>query len=91
MALSCISYGISMGFGRSGSRRSVDFSLFGTETEMNAVLEKNDIDEMVEDSYPLYLSAVKDGYDRDEEKAFDTGEFVKAPLRILTISLRIFI
>lgn len=78
MALSCISYGISMGFGRSGSRRSVDFSLFGTETEMNAVLEKNDIDEMVEDSYPLYLSAVKDGYDRDEEKAFDTGEFVKA-------------
>ena len=78
MALSCISYGISMGFGRSGSQRSVDFSLFGTETEMNAVLEKNDIDEMVEDSYPLYLSAVKDGYDRDEEKAFDTGEFVKA-------------
>ena len=78
MALSCISYGISMGFGRSGSRRSVDFSLFGTESEMNAVLEKNDIDEMVEDSYPLYLSAVKDGYDRDEEKAFDTGEFVKA-------------
>lgn len=78
MALSCISYGISMGFGRSGSQRSVDFSLFGTEAEMNAVLEKNDIDEMVEDSYPLYLSAVKDGYDRDEEKAFDTGEFVKA-------------
>ncbi len=78
MALSCISYGVSMGFGHSGSQRSVDFSLFGTETEMNAVLEKNDIDEMVEDSYPLYLSAVKDGYDRDEEKAFDTGEFVKA-------------
>lgn len=78
MALSCISYGVSMGFGHSGSQRSVDFSLFGTEAEMNAVLEKNDIDEMVEDSYPLYLSAVKDGYDRDEEKAFDTGEFIKA-------------
>lgn len=78
MALSCISYGISMGFGRSGSSRSIDFSLFGTEEEINAVLEKDDIDEMVEGSYPMYLSMVKDGYYRDEEKVFDTGEIVDA-------------
>lgn len=78
MALSCISYGISMGFGRSGSRRSIDFSLFGTEEQINAVLEKDGINEMVKDSYPLYLSTVKDGYYRDEEKAFDTRDFVEA-------------
>lgn len=78
MALSCISYGISMGLGRSVSERSVDFSLFGAETDINAVLEKNDIAGMVKDSYPLYLSAVKDEYYRDGKKAMDTGEFVKA-------------
>lgn len=78
MALSCISYGISMGLGRSVSQRSVDFSLFGPETDINAVLEKNDIAGMVKDSYPLYLSAVKDEYYRDGKKAIDTGEFVKA-------------
>lgn len=78
MALSCISYGISMGFGRSGSSRSIDFSLFGTEEQINAVLDKDDINEMVGDSYPLYLSTVKDGYYRDEEKAFDTGALKKA-------------
>lgn len=78
MALSCISYGISMGLGRSVSRRSVDFSLFGTEEQINAVLEKNDINEMIKDSYPLYLSTVKDVYYRDEERAFDTGDLVEA-------------
>lgn len=78
MALSCISYGISMGLGRSVSRRSVDFSLFGTEEQINAVLEKNAINEMIRDSYPLYLSTVKDGYYRDEERAFDTGDLVEA-------------
>lgn len=82
MALSCISYGISMGFGRSANRRSSDFSLFGTDAEINAVLEKSDIAEMVGDSYPLYLSAVKDGYYRDEEKAFDT-EALEAALRAI--------
>lgn len=77
-ALSCISFGISMGFGRSTSNRSVDFSLFGTEEQINAVLDKNDMNEMVKDSYPMYLSMVKDGYFRGKEKEFDTGELEEA-------------
>lgn len=78
MALSCISYGISMVTGRSTSSRSVDFSLFGEEEQIDAALEKDGVREMVKDTYPLYLSSVKDGYFRDEEKAFDTGEMEEA-------------
>lgn len=78
MALACISYGISMGFGRSVSSRSIDFSLFGTDKEVDTVLEQQEIKKMVKDSYPLYLSMVKDGYYRDEERAFDTGELEEA-------------
>lgn len=78
MALACVSYGISMGFGRSADNRSVDFSLFGTEEQVNAVFKQNSVREMVKDSCPLYLSVVKDGYFRDEEKAFDTEKLVQA-------------
>lgn len=78
MALTCISYGIAMGFGRTGSSRSVDFSLFGEEEQIDAVLEGEEVREMIKSSYPLYLSMVKDGYFRDQEKAFDTAELEKA-------------
>ncbi len=78
MALACISYGISMGMGRSVSSRSVDFSLFGTEEQIDTVLEKEGIREMVKDSYPMYLSAVKDGYFRGEEKEFDISGLKEA-------------
>lgn len=78
MALACISYGISMGLGRSVSSRSVDFSLFGAEEQIDDVLQKDNINEIVKDSYPLYLSMVKDGYYRDGEKAFDTSMLEKA-------------
>ena len=78
MALSCISYGISMVTGRSTSSRSVDFSLFGEEEQIDAALEKDGVREMVKDTYSLYLSSVKDGYFRDEAKAFDTGELEEA-------------
>lgn len=71
MALACISYGISMGFGRSSDSRSVDISLFGTEEQVEAVLEKEDVQDMVQHSFPLYLSMVKEGYARGEKKAFD--------------------
>lgn len=74
MALACISYGISMGLGRSADSRSVDFSLFGTEEQIDAVLEKESICDMAEDSYPLYLSMIKREYFRGEEKAFDTSK-----------------
>lgn len=56
----------------------MDFSLFGSEEQIDAVLEQDDVREMVKDSYPLYLSHVKDGYFRDEEKAFDTVSLVEA-------------
>lgn len=78
MALACISYGISMGLGRSVSNRSVDFSIFGDEKQISTLLEKDSIREMIKDSYPLYLSSVKNGYYRDEEKAFDTSKLVAA-------------
>ncbi len=78
IALACISYGISMGFGRSSDGRSVDFSLFGSEEEIDAVLEAEDVREMVKDDYPLYLSHVKDGYYSDQEKGFDTSELKEA-------------
>ena len=78
IALACISYGISMGIGRSSDSRSVDFSLFGSEEEIDAVLEKDAVHEMIKDSYPLYLSSVESGYFSDEEKAFDTSTLKEA-------------
>ncbi len=77
-ALACISFGIAMGMIRTVSSRSVDFSLFGEEAQIDAVLSQDKIREMVGDSYPLYLSHVKGGYYRDQENAFDTGEMVEA-------------
>lgn len=61
MALACISYGISMGFGRSSDKRSVDISLFGTEEQVDAVLQQDGVREMVQDSFPMYLSMIKRG------------------------------
>jgi len=78
MALACVSYGISMGTGRSAGSRSVDFSLFGPEEQIDAVLERDDICEMIKDAWPLYLSMVKDGYFRGQEKAFDTSKLEDA-------------
>lgn len=78
MALACISYGISMGLGRSVSSRSVDFSLFGEEEQIDAVLERSSNREMIKDSYPLYLSMVKDRYFRGEESEFDTAKLKEA-------------
>ncbi len=67
LALSCISFGISMGVGGSVSGRSVDFSLFGEERQIDSCLNRDDIRGLVGESYPLYLSHVKDG------SVFDTG------------------
>lgn len=78
MALACISYGISMGFGRSDDSRSVDFSLFDEEQQIDAILEKDDIRGMVKDAYPLYLSMVKDDYYFGGEKTFDTQKLADA-------------
>ncbi len=78
MALACISYGIAMGVGRSADSHSVDFSLFGSEEQIEEVLKQDDVHGMIKDSYPFYLSMVKDGYFRDQEKAFDTTSLSEA-------------
>ncbi len=77
-ALSCVSYGVSMGLARSVDGRSVDFSIFGEDEKIDAVLESDDVHEMVNDSYPLRLSVIKDGYFRDEDKAFDASKLEEA-------------
>ena len=59
IALSCISYGIAMGIGRTTESRSTDFSVMGTESNISAALEKPEINEMIETSYPVYLSMTK--------------------------------
>lgn len=78
MALACVSYGVSMGLGRSGSSRSIDFSLFGKEEEIDAALEKEGLAELVKDSHPLYLSMVKNEYFRGEVSEFDTRSLKEA-------------
>lgn len=63
IALSCISYGIAMGIGRTTESRSTDFSIMGTEADISAVLENPKINEMIETSYPVYLSMTKTKFD----------------------------
>lgn len=70
-ALSCISFGISLGFGRSGSSRTTDFSLFGEEAELDRILEQEEIQDMVKTSYPIYLSMLKEEYWEGGEKELD--------------------
>lgn len=73
MALSCMSYGISLGTARSTDRRSADFSIFGEEEEIDRVLEKEGIRDMVKDSYPMYLSLLNDAYWEDDELTSDVS------------------
>lgn len=82
MAFACVSYGISMGFGRSASSRSADFSMFGEEWQVNSILEQEDVKEMVKTSYPIYLSMIKDEYWEGEEKEFDMSRFVAAIAKV---------
>lgn len=59
MALSCVAYGISMGLGRTGEERSVDFCLFGEEEQIEEVLHQPQVAELVGTDYPLYLAHTK--------------------------------
>lgn len=78
MAFACTSYGISMGVGRAVSGRSTDFSLFGEEADIDRVLGSDGIREMVKDSYPMYLSPIKDEYWDDGEKPMDFSKLKEA-------------
>ncbi len=82
MALACISYGISMGLGRSVSSRSADFSLFGEEPQIDAVLAEDGFREMTQENYPLYLSYVKDDYYEDSEQNSDISGLKTALLEV---------
>lgn len=65
IALSCISYGIAMGVGRTTDSRTTDFSILGTKTEISAVLETPEISDMTQTSYPVYLSMTETEFDTD--------------------------
>lgn len=65
IALSCISYGIAMGIGRTTDSRSTDFSVMGKESDISAVLKTPKISEMIETSYPVYLSMTETKFDTD--------------------------
>ncbi len=76
MALACISFGIAMGLGSSVSSRSADFSLFGEEAQIDAVLERQEIREMTGESYPLYLSHTgnsRGSFSEGREHIYDTS------------------
>lgn len=80
MALSCVSYGFSMGIGRGGERgdsgRSCDFSLLGEEEEIQEILSREDISSKLKAAYPMYLSHTK--WSRDEDAPVDMEKFVDA-------------
>ncbi len=78
LSLACISYGISMGLGRSNRGRSVDFSLFGQAEEIEAALEADVVRELAEESYPLYLSMLKEPYRSGGELEFDVSQLLHA-------------
>ncbi len=56
VALSCVSFGISLWLERTTDTRSTDFSIFGSESEIHDILEQEDVRDMIKTSYPLYLS-----------------------------------
>lgn len=57
LALACISFGIGMGFGRSGNEvRVSDFSLMGSDKDLETFLTKKDVREMIDVYYPMYLN-----------------------------------
>jgi putative ABC transport system permease protein len=90
MALACISYGISMGFGRSSNERSVDISLFGTEEQVDAVLEQDGVREMVQDSFPMYLSMIKHRDLREGDKKVDISRLADALATLKKSGMRTF-
>ena len=90
MALACISYGISMGFGRSSDSRSVDLSLFGKEEQVDAVLEQDGVREMVQDSFPMYLSMIKRGDFHGGDRKVDISGLADALTALTRSGMRTF-
>lgn len=80
MALTCVSYGISLGIGRATDTRSTDFSIFASEAEIEAVLEDEEIHDMIRSVYPVYLSrteaAIDDSVIKEALRKIDGGEAI---------------
>lgn len=80
MALSCVSYGFSVGAGRGGERggggRTCDFTLLGEETEIQQVLNREDVSSLLKTAYPMYLSHVE--WIGEENAPVDMEKFVDA-------------
>lgn len=70
VALSCIAFGVAIGLNRSDEQRSADFTLYGTNTEIEAVLAKPEIKEMTAVAYPVYISNAY--YSEDAALNYDT-------------------
>ncbi|QOV20125.1 ABC transporter permease [Blautia liquoris] len=66
LALSCVSYGISLGHGNARETRSTDFSVFGNEQEIHHLLDEKEIRDIVKTSYPIYLSRTDAKINTDE-------------------------
>ncbi|MDD6258813.1 MAG: ABC transporter permease [Erysipelotrichaceae bacterium] len=77
-AMACVSYGIAVGTERSSDARSVDVSLYGTQEDIEDVLSENEIANMTKNSYPLYLSSVKEQYDEGKSDEFDLSQLKEA-------------
>lgn len=77
MAISCLSYGISLGVGRGGDARTTDFSLFGNEEEMSAVLNKDDLRGMVKASYPMYLAGIHSAGEKAEVNSDELANILR--------------
>lgn len=81
-AMACVTFGITVRSANASDTRSVDFSIYGTEREINKVLSEKDISEMAQTAYPLYLSNVKEQYEEGQPDEIDTSDLKKALLSI---------
>lgn len=54
-----LSYGASVGITQSTEKRTVDFSVFGTEAEIDELLDAPELKSVTKTSYDMYLSSVK--------------------------------
>lgn len=85
-AMACVSYGIAAGTERSSDTRSVDFSLYGSEKEIQDALSEKEISDITENSYPLYLSNVKEKYEEGRPDEFDLSQLKEALLSLHDIN-----
>lgn len=74
VSLSCLAYGIPVGVGQAegqgAAARSADFSLLETAEVSESFLARNDVQEMIQTAYPVYLGSVSI-FDPDHPEQYD--------------------